>query len=110
MVDYIKKEALGRHQTELFTAFICAIILIGVIYIYCISAIVLETANRNKNFQNFQTARKEYQELEGIYLSLISKFDLDYAYSLGFINDNSSAFISHQTTMAQNSGYEKTIR
>lgn len=110
MVDYIKKEALGRHQAGLLTTFICAIILIGIIYLCCVSTIVMETVNRNQNFQNLQITRKEYQELEKSYLSLISKFNLDYAYSLGFINGNSFAFISRQTTMAQNSSYDKTLR
>jgi hypothetical protein len=110
MVDYIKNEALGKHQTGLLAALICAIILIGVIYLCCVSTIVMETVKRNQNFQNLQAARKEYQELEKSYLSLISKFNLDYAYSLGFINGNTFAFISRQTTMAQNGSYGETLR
>ena len=110
MVDYIKKEALGKHQTGLLATFICAIILMGIIYLYCVSTIVMETVNRNQNSQNLQVVRKEYQELEKSYLSLISKFNLDYAYSLGFINGNSFAFISRQTSVAQNGNYGETLR
>lgn len=109
MVGYIKIET-EKHQRGLLTALICAIILLGVFYVYCVSAIVMETVRHNQNIQSFQVQRREYQELEKSYLGLISKFNLEYAYSLGFIGGNSSAYIVRQTSVAQNSGYDKALR
>ncbi len=111
MVDYIKNEALGKHQAALVVMFLLCIILLGVIYIYCISSIVMATVNRDHNFQNLQSIQREYQELEKQYLVLLSKFNLDYVYSLGFVNSgNALTFISRQTAVAQNSAYGKAIR
>ncbi len=95
----------------LFAALISAILLISVFYIYSISTIVMETVQRNQNFQNLQVVQRQYQELEKNYLSLISKFSLDYAYSLGFVSENNSlAYISRQNPVAQNNSYEENIR
>ncbi len=107
MVNYIKNEALEKHQTILFGAFALAIIFTGIIYIYGVSAIMMQTVGRNDNLQKLQAVEQEYRELEKDYLSLISKFNLDYAHSLGFIsNGNATAFIARETPVAQNSaGY-----
>lgn len=109
MVDYIKNKT-EKHQKGLFASFICAIVLVGAFYIYCVSAIVMETVNRNQNFQNLQVEQKKYQELEKNYLDLISKFNLDYAYSLGFVSGNPLVYIPRQTPVAQSSGYDKALR
>lgn len=111
MVDYIKNEALGKHQVALVGMFLLCIILLGAIYIYFISSIVMATVARDHNIQNLQSVQREYQELEKQYLFLLSKFNLDYAYSLGFVNSGSAlTFVSRQTAVAQNSAYDKTIR
>jgi hypothetical protein len=109
MVNYIKNRA-EKHQKGLFASFLCVIILVGAFYIYCVGAIVIETANRNQNFQNLQVEQKEYQELEKKYLDLISKFNLDYAYSLGFVGENPLVYVSRQIPVAQSSGYDKALR
>ncbi len=111
MVDYIKNQTLERHRTALFGAFVSFIILSGVVYLYCISSIVMATVARDHNIQSLGVIQGEYQELEKQYLFLLSKFSLDYAYSLGFINSGSSlTFVSYQTTVAQNSVYGEAIR
>ena len=111
MVDYIKNQTLERHRTALFGALISFIILSGVVYLYCVSSIVMATVARDYNIQSLGVIQREYQEVEKQYLSLLSKFSLDYAYSLGFINSGSALiFVSHQTTMAQNSAYGEAIR
>jgi hypothetical protein len=109
MVKYLKNKT-EKHQKEFLITLICAIILIGVFYIYCVSAIVMETVSRNQNIQTLQVVQKKYQELEKSYLDIISKFNLDYAYSQGFINGNSLAYIPRQVPVAQNSGYDKALR
>jgi len=110
MVNYIKREAWGRHRIGLFGSLICAIIFIGVFYLYCVSAMVMETVNRNQNFQNLQVIKREYQELEKSYLDILSIFNLEYAYSLGFVSGNSLSYVSKQTPVAQSGGYDKAIR
>ena len=110
MVDYIKNKT-QKYQMVLFVALISSMILMGIFYIYSISSIVMETVQRNQNFQNLQVVQRQYQELEESYLSLISKFNLDYAYSLGFVNENNSlAYISRQNPVAQNNSYEEAVR
>ncbi len=110
-MDYIKNQTLERHRTALFGALVSFIILSSVVYLYCISSIVMATVARDHNIQSLRAVRVEYQELEKQYLSLLSKFSLDYAYSLGFINSGSAlTFVSYQTTVAQNSAYGEAIR
>lgn len=108
MVNYIKNET-EKHQVALFYALVCAIILVGILYMYFISAIMAQTINRDANLQSFQSAKREYQELEQNYLVILSKFNLNYAYSLGFVGENSVNFVSRQNQVAQNSGNVQTI-
>ena len=108
MVNYIKNET-EKHRIVLFYALICAIILVSILYMYFISAIMMQTVNRDFNLQGLQTAKREYQELEQNYLSLLSKFNLNYAYSLGFVGENSLDFVSRQSQVAQNSGHAQKI-
>ena len=110
MVNYIKRETWGRHQISLFGSLICAIIFIGVFYLYCVSAMVMETVTRNQNLQNLQAVKREYQALEKSYLDILSRFNLEYVYSLGFVSENSLSYVSKQTPVAQSSGYDKAIR
>lgn len=110
MVDYLKNKTWGGHQRGLFITMISLVLLIAVFYIYCISAMVMGTVARSQNLQNLQIIKREYQELEKNYLSLLSKFNLDYAYSLGFIGANSLSYVARQIPVAQNTGYEKTLR
>ncbi len=113
MTDCIKKEiweTWEKRKIYLFAVFVFAIIAICALYIYRISAIVVETANREHLSQNFKTIQKEYQGLEKDYLFLLSRLNLDYAYSLGFINEDSAAFIVRQTAVAQNNSYGQAIR
>lgn len=109
MVDYIKKET-DKYQRGLFILLIFAIIILSAFYIYSVGNIVMETVRRDKNLEDLQISRQEFQELEKTYLNLLSKFNLEYARSLGFISGNAVAFISKTTQMAQNNSYEKTIR
>ncbi len=108
MVDYIKNET-EKHQIALFYALVFTIILTSVFYMYFISAIMVQTVNRDSNLQSLQVAKREYQELEQSYLALLSRFNLNYAYSLGFVGESSLNFISRQSQMAQNSGHVQTI-
>ncbi len=110
MVNYIKRETWGRHQIGLFGSLICAIIFIGVFYLYFVSAMVMETVTRNQNLQNLQAIKREYQALEKSYLDILSIFNLEYAYSLGFVSENSLSYVSKQTPVAQNTSYDKAIR
>lgn len=108
MVDYIKNGIWEKRMP--FSALICAIILVAMFYIYCISSVVVETVNRNQNFKNLQIVQNEYQNIEKNYLGLITKFNLDYAYSLGFVGGNPLAYIPRQIPVAQNSVYAQTLR
>lgn len=108
MAECIKKEIWGtweKRKVCLFAVFIFAIIVVCALYFFCVSAIVMEAANREHFSQDFKAVQKEHQELEKNYLSLLSRLNLDYAYSLGFINEESTAFIVRKTAVAQNNGY-----
>ena len=70
----------------------------------------METVTRNQNLQNLQAIKREYQALEKSYLDILSIFNLEYAYSLGFVSENSLSYVSKQTPVAQNISYDKAIR
>jgi len=111
MAEYIKNETWGRHRAVLFAGLLGAIILLGAVYIYSISAIMIETVNRDYNIRNLQIVQKEYQELEKSYLFLLAKFNLDYVYSLGFVpSGNTLSFLTSEIKVAQNNGYDEAVR
>ena len=70
----------------------------------------METVARNQNIQNLQAIKREYQALEKSYLDILSVFNLEYAYSMGLVSENSLSYVSKQTPVAQNTGYDKAIR
>lgn len=110
MTSFIKKEIWGRHQMMLFGALSFVIVLLGAIYIYFLSVIVMETVARNQKFQTIQILREKSDNIEKKYLELLSKINLDYAYSLGFVDVNSLVSVERQTAVAQNVNYDQALR
>ncbi len=110
MVNYLKNETLGKHQKEIFIVLILAVLIIGIFYVYCLAGIMAGIVNHNNNLKNLQNMKMGYQELEKNYLSFLSKFDLDYVYSLGFVSENSLSYVTRQIPVAQNTSYENALR
>lgn len=108
MKIYIEN-GIEKHRIALFYALVCAILFTCFLYMYFVGAIMMQTVKHDSIYQNIHNAEREYQELEQSYLALISKFNLNYAYSLGFVGENSADFVSRQSRVAQNSGNVKTL-
>lgn len=94
----------------LFGVLSFAIIFSGAIYMYFLSAIVMETVARNQNFQTIQDLREKSNNVEKQYLELLSKINFDYARSLGFVEMNSLISVERQTAVAQNVNYDQALR
>lgn len=106
MTNCVQKEIWEKRKTGLFYLAVFAIILLSIFYVYRITLIVVETADYQGNLQNLMILKREYQELEKSYLSSLSKLNLEYAYSLGFVNSNPVSFIPRHAPVAQTNGYE----
>ncbi len=94
----------------LFGASSFVIVLSAVIYMYFLSTIVMETVARNQKFQTLQILREKSNNIEKDYLELLSKINLDYAHSLGFVDENSLTSVERQTAVAQNMNYDQALR
>lgn len=92
--DQIKKRILGF--------LVIFIIIIGVLYIYFMSSAVREVVDRKNNIKDIQNLSLEQQKIEGSYFSLLNKVgNLDYAYSLGFIDENNVEFVTRPSTVVR---------
>lgn len=71
--------------------FLIVIIFASIVYIYSAGATVMAAVESKQNSQKLQLAGQEYQELESEYFNIIERADIDYAYSLGFIDHGAKA-------------------
>jgi hypothetical protein len=102
MTNYIKNGIWEKRKIGLFYLAVFVIILLSIFYLYRIALIVAETANHQGNLQNLIILKREYQELEKNYLSSLARLNLEYAYSLGFVNFGAVSFVSRRPPVAQN--------
>jgi len=90
-----------ENQKKIFGLIMIAIIMIGILYVYFAGTTIFQIINKNNNTKHFQTISFQYQQLEENYLKLIDEVDLDYARSLGFVEQKKGDFAVRQTTVAQ---------
>lgn len=100
MIKAISSKEL-ENQKRIFGLFMIAIIIVGFFYVYFSGNTIFQIINKNNNAKHLQTVGFDYQQLEESYLKLIDGIDLDYAYSLGFVEQKKGDFAVRQTTVAQ---------
>lgn len=71
--------------------FLAVIIFVAIFYVYSAGATVMAAVESKQSSQKLQSTGQEYQKLESEYFNMIEKVDIDYAYSLGFIDQGAKA-------------------
>lgn len=90
-----------ENQKRILGLIMIAIIIVGILYVYFAGSTIFQIINKNNNIKHFQEISFRYQQLEESYLKIIDEVDLNYTYSLGFVEQKGGNFAVRQTTVAQ---------
>src|SRR3989338_11229423 len=92
----------SRLRPAFFGALIAGIFLVSSLYIYFMGSSVSVAVESRKNLDKIAELERQKVELEKNYMELASKFDLNYAYENGFVDQSKNiAFISRFKPLAQ---------
>ena len=96
---FIRREPI---QTGFFSLLLVAIFLTSGLYVWFMGASVSVAMESRKNLDKIAQSESQKVKLEKKYMELASKFDLNYAYENGFIDQSKNiAFISRSKSLAQ---------
>ena len=92
----------SRFKPAVFGLLLMAIFLTAGLYVYFMGSSVSVAVESRKNLDKIAEFESQKVELEKKYMDLASKFDLNYAYENGFIDQSKNiAFISRPKSLAQ---------
>ncbi len=94
----------------MFLMLFLAIFSLAFLYVYFLNLAVLKTANRGTNLNKLAEIKREIQGLETVYMEKVSKLDLAYAWTLGYVEASPDKFIYRPKTVAQASNYGEVLR
>ena len=92
----------NRIRPVIFGLLIAGIFLTFGLYVCFIGSSVSGAVENHKNLDKIAEFERQKVELEKKYMELASKFDINYAYENGFIDQSKNiAFISRSNSFAQ---------
>lgn len=92
----------NRFRPAVFGLLLLAIFLISGLYICFMGSSVSVAVESRKNLDKIHEFERQKVELEKKYMEMASKFDLNYAYENGFIDQSKNiAFVSRSKSLAQ---------
>jgi hypothetical protein len=98
----ILAEKIENHGLQrIFGVVIFVIIATGCFYLYFLGTTIKNIIENGSNEKNLQSVSYEYQQLEEKYFMLADKIDINYAHSLGFVDQSKSEFTTREITMAR---------
>ncbi|MEK7575783.1 MAG: hypothetical protein AAB491_01715 [Patescibacteria group bacterium] len=98
IIEKVEKEEARR---KLFGLLIFSAILMISLYMYFMSVTVIKTVERKENIMIIQGLNSDNQALEESYFSILNKFNKDYAYSLGFVDQKNTDFVFKSGSVAK---------
>ena len=102
MTKAIKNLSETSFKPAVFGLLLMAIFLTAGLYVYFMGSSVSAAVESRKNIDKIAGLELQKVELEKKYINLVSKFDLNYAYENGFIDQSKNiAFISRSKSFAQ---------
>ena len=103
MTKAIKKLSdTNRLRPVVFSLLLMAVFLTSGLYVYFIGASVSGAVESRKNLNKIVEFERQKVELEKKYMELASKFDVNYAYENGFIDQSKNiAYVSRSDSFAQ---------
>ena len=92
----------NRFKPAVFSLLLVAIFLTSGLYICFMGSSVSAAMESRKNLDKIAEFDRQKVELEKKYMDMASKFDLNYAYENGFIDQSKNiAFVSRSKSFAQ---------
>lgn len=92
----------SRFRPAVFGLLFSAIFLISGLYICFMGSSVSVAVESRENLDKIHEFERQKVELEKKYMEMASKFDLNYAYENGFIDQSKNiAFVSRSKSLAQ---------
>ena len=102
MTKAIKNLSETSLKPAVFGLLFMAVFLTAGLYVYFMGSSVSVAVESRKNLDKIAEFESQKVELEKKYMDLASKFDLNYAYENGFIDQSKNiAFISRPKSLAQ---------
>ena len=102
MTKAIKNLSEKSLKPAVFGLLVVAVFLTAGLYIYFMGSSVSVAVESRKNLDKIAEFESRKVELEKKYMDLASKFDLNYAYENGFVDQSKNiAFISRSKSFAQ---------
>ena len=103
MPKLIKTISMSKTEQairKIFGALVFSIIIMASFYVYFAGVAVAEIISRKNNIRDLQEATLVYQEKEEMYFSITDGFNLDYVYSLGFVDQKNADFAVRTSVVA----------
>lgn len=92
----------SRFKPAVFGLLLLAIFLTSGLYVCFMGSSVSLAVESRKNLDKISESERQKVELEKKYVEMASKFDLNYAYENGFIDQSKNiAFVSRPKSLAQ---------
>ena len=92
----------SRFKSAVFALLLMAVFLTSGLYVCFMGSFVSAAMESRKNLDKIAEFESQKVELEKKYMELASKFDINYAYENGFIDQSKNiAFISRSNSLAQ---------
>lgn len=101
MTKVIAEKIENQGVKRLLGIVIFIIILTSCFYLYFLGATIKGIIDSGNNIKRLQTANYEYQQLEENYYKLLGRFNLEYAHSLGFVDQPKNEFAVREVAVAQ---------
>lgn len=101
MTKVIVEKIKNQGARRLFGVVIFIIVLASCFYLYFLGATIKGIIDSGNNVKRLQTANYEYQQLEENYYQLLGRFNLEYAHSLGFVDQPKNEFAVREVAVAQ---------
>ena len=101
MTKIIAAKIENQGAKRLFGIVIFIIIITGCLYLYFLGVTIKGIIDNGGNAKHLQTTNYEYQQLEENYYKLLNRLDLEYARSLGFVDQPRNEFAVRETVVAQ---------
>jgi len=101
MTKVLVEKIENQGARRLFGILIFVIIMAGCFYLYFLGATIKGIIDSGNNIKRLQTANYEYQQLEENYYKLLNRIDLEYAHSLGFVDQPKNEFAVRDAVVAQ---------
>lgn len=92
----------SRLRPAVFSLLISGVFLTSGLYVFFMGSSVSLAVESRKNLDKIREFERQKVELEKKYMETASKFDLNYAYENGFIDQSKNiAFVSRSKSLAQ---------